>query len=81
MKLNELQHKVISRLAGSSDGAVLVTVLDGLITELRDIRNLQEKTPEAINAHLVACEIIEKELISRLKKSKSGETPKEDSYE
>jgi hypothetical protein len=81
VKLNGTQHKVISRLAGSSDGVILVTILESLVTELRDIRNLKERTPQAIDANLLAGEIIEKELISRLNKSQIGSDQEEDSYE
>lgn len=45
------------------------------------MRNLKERTAEAINANLLAGEIIEKELISRLKKSQVDGEQSEDSYE
>lgn len=69
MKLNEIQYKVINRLSGSSDGIVLVTILESMVKELRDIRNLTECTPDAIKGHLLAGNILETELIDRLKKT------------
>lgn len=81
MKLNELQLKVITRLNGSSDGSVLVTILESLVRELRDIRNLTESTPEAIKGHLLAGNIIEEELINRLKKSSAGNIIINDSFD
>lgn len=81
MKLNELQLKVINRLAGSSDGSVLITILESLVTELRDIRNLTDTTPDAIRGHLLAGNILEEELISRLKKTSTDNIIINDSFE
>lgn len=81
MKLNELQLKVINRLAGSSDGSVLITILESLVAELRDIRNLTDTTPDAIRGHLLAGNILEEELISRLKKTSTDNIIINDSFE
>lgn len=81
MQLTPIQFKVIDRLKGSSDGVILVTILEDMVKELRDIRNLTECTPDAVKGHLLAGNILETELIDRLKKTSTSNDIINDSFD
>jgi hypothetical protein len=81
VKLTELQRKVITRLANGSDGAVLVSILEAMRADLRDMGNLKEITKEEVTAHLLASDIIDIELISRLKIKSTDDITSNDEFE
>lgn len=83
MQLSPLQFKVIERIANSSDGDILATILEDIIKEISDIRKLDSQaiTVEEMRARQIACTLIENEIIQRLKIKRSKGEENLDSYE
>lgn len=68
MQLTPLQFKVIDRIANSSDGAILASIFEDIISDISNIRNLHANiTTEEIRGRQIACTIIEDEIMARLK--------------
>lgn len=83
MQLSPLQFKVIERIANSSDGDILATILEDIIKEISDIRKLDSQaiTVEEMRARQIACTLIENEIIQRLNIKRSKGEENLDSYE
>lgn len=81
MKLNALQHKVLQRLRSGSDGVVLVSILEDVVKELSDVRNIKEVNEVEVKGRQLACTILEEQVISRLKMSSGSDELLEDSFE
>jgi len=83
MQLSPLQFKVIERIANSSDGDILASILEDIIKEISDIRKLDSQaiTVEEMRARQIACTFIEKEVIDRLKIKKGKVDENLDSFE
>lgn len=81
MKINDLQLKVIKRLASGADGIILISLLEDLVQDLSDVRNIKEINDIEIRGRQLACNIIEEQVISRLKMKSGSDELLEDSFD
>jgi len=71
MQLNEKQQKFIGDFSKSSEGKVLVSILEDVVRHYSDVRTITNTTSEELIARQKVCEILQTELLDRFKLSKN----------
>lgn len=79
--MTPLQQKVIDRIRNGSEGAVLASILEDLVRELSDVRNIKEINDVEIRGRQLACDIVEQQFIAILKIKGGNKDLVEDSFE
>ena len=79
MKLTESEETTLKYLSTTAHSEVFIGILNKVLMQYADVRNLKDLSPEYIKATQLACDIIQQDIIKRL--TLSNDTGKIEHYE
>ena len=58
----KIEREILYKIAQTPDGKIILNYYKELVTNLADVRKIEDKSPESLKGHEIACGLIEDSL-------------------
>lgn len=67
----KIEREILYKIAQTPDGKIILNYYKELVTNLADVRKIEDKSPESLKGHEIACGLIEDRIIRLMEKESS----------